>query len=237
MGKRVKQLLQAAIAPVLTVGCTWLVADLLHVGNDLEKAVGAALAGVLLFIAIELTDELPKRSWRWRRRIDPRAAFEGWWLQVHDKVDRVSVFSCLYVIDGDSYRVEGHAFNSVGEMLAHWYSTQVFFSTGALSTSYLWAGKSYETDPPVERQGTTTWSVQRSSGHRVLPTSGHGEVLHLNQDRTLVFRVQRLTTERARTLLGRPVDLDALVDHDLQRELAVAYLRSARSSTPSAPLL
>jgi hypothetical protein len=69
----------------------------------------------------------------------------------------------------------------------------------------------------------------------LLPTSGHGKVLHLNQDRTLAFRVQRLTSERVRALLGRSIDLDAPVDHELQRELAVAYLRSALPSTASAP--
>jgi hypothetical protein len=120
-------------------------------------------------------------------------------------------------------------------MLAHWHSTQVFFSTGALSASFLWTGTTYESNPPVTREGTTAWSVQRPSGHRLLPTSGHGKVLHLNQDRTLVFRVQRLTSERVRALLGRSIDLDALVDHELQRELAVAYLRSALTSTASAP--
>jgi hypothetical protein len=61
----------------------------------------------------------------------------------------------------------------------------------------------------------------------VLPVSGRGEVLHLNQDRTLDFRVQRLTEQRVRELLGRPLTLDALVDHELQRELAVAYLESS----------
>jgi predicted kinase len=39
--------------------------------------------------------------------------------------------------------------------------------------------------------------------------------------------VQRLTEQRVRELLGRPLTLDALVDHELQRELAVAYLESS----------
>jgi hypothetical protein len=253
MGKRVTQLLKAAAAPVLTVGCTWLVADILNLGQDLEKAIGAALAGVLLFVAIEVTDELPKRSRRWRRRIDPRAAFEGWWLQIHDgwelqihdqaddiaddravkKVDRVAIFLCRYVVDGDTYRVEGHAFGSTGDMVARWESTQVFFSTGALRSSYLWEGTSFESRQPTNRRGTTDWSVQRSSSGRVLPTSGHGEVMHLNQDRRLFFRVQRLTSERIQSLLGRAVELDALADDALQKELALAYLDSIRPGSPS----
>jgi len=223
MGKRLRQLLNAAIAPVLTVACTVAVAGALGLADELAKAVGAAIAGVLLFVAIELTDELPKRSWSWRRRVDPRAAFEGWWLQIHEKVDRAAVFSFLYIPDSDTYRAEGHAFDSKGELLAHWYSTQVFFSTGALSASYLWDGKSYEQEPPVERRGTTSWSVQRSS-RRILPSSGHGEVLHLNQDRTLTFRAQRLTRENVHSLLEQVVELDSLVDFELQRRLAVAFL-------------
>jgi hypothetical protein len=247
MGKRVTQLLKAAAAPVLTVGCTWLVADILHVGQDLEKAIGAALAGVLLFVAIEVTDELPKRSRRWRRRIDPRAAFEGWWLQIHDKiydsvddgaaerVDRVAIFSCRYVVDGDTYRIDGEAFDSKGETLATWESTRVFFSTDALWSSYLWKGTTFESRPPTKRQGTTNWSVQRSSSRRVLPTSGRGEVMHLNQDRRLFFRVQRLTPERIQLLLGRAVEPDLLADHDLQKELALAFLESIRATSPSLP--
>ena len=227
MGKRVRQLLSAAIAPVLTVVCTWLVADWLDIGADLEKALGATAAGVLLFIAIELIDDLPKRSSRWRRWTDPRAAYEGWWLQIHEGVDRVAVFSFLYSPEGDTYRAVGQAFDSRGELLAEWRSTRVFFSTGALSASYLWEGKTFEARPSVARKGTTSWSVQRPGSRRVLPVSGRGEVLHLNQDRTLDFRVQRLTEPRVRELLGRPLTLDALVDHELQRELAVAYLESS----------
>jgi hypothetical protein len=68
--------------------------------------------------------------------------------------------------------------------------------------------------------------VQRSS-RRVLPSSGHGEVLHLNQDRTLTFRVQRLTRERVQTLLGQAVELDSLAEFELQLKLAVAYLTRA----------
>ena len=64
----------------------------------------------------------------------------------------------------------------------------------------------------------------------VLPVSGRGEALHLNQDRILDFRVQRLTEQRVQELLGRHLPLDALVDYDLQRELAVAYLKSSTTS-------
>jgi hypothetical protein len=231
MGKRVRQLLSAAVAPVLTVVCTWLVADWLEVGADLQKALGATAAGVLLFIAIELIDDLPKRSARWRRWTDPRAAFEGWWLQIHDGVDRVAVFSFLYSPEGDTYRAVGQSFDSRGELLAGWHSTRVFFSTGALSASYLWEGKTFEVRPPVSRKGTTSWSVQRPGSRSVLPVSGRGEVLHLNQDRILDFRVQRLSEQRVQELLGRRVALDALVDYDLQRELAVAYLKSSMTGT------
>lgn len=235
MGKRLKQLANAAIAPILTVACTLAVAVAFGFADELAKAVGAAIAGALLFVAIELTDELPKRSQSWRRRIDPRAAFEGWWLQIHEKVDRVSVFSFLYVSEGDTYRAEGHAFNSRGELLAHWESTQTFFSTGARSAIYLWTGKNLEEHPSVERNGTASWSVQRSAP-RVLPCSGHGEVLHLNQERRLDFRVERLTRENVKSLLGQAVELDLLVDFELQQQIAVAFLkRRATCASATAP--
>lgn len=47
MVKRARQLLNAAIAPVLTVVCTWLAADWLDVGADQQKALGATAAGLL----------------------------------------------------------------------------------------------------------------------------------------------------------------------------------------------
>ena len=164
-----------------------------------------------------------------RTRRDSKAGLS--FLQIHDGVDRVAVFSFLYSPEGDTYRAVGQSFDSRGELLAEWHSTQVFFSTGALSASYLWEGKTFEARPSVARKGTTSWSVQRPGSRRVLPVSGRGEVLHLNQDRTLDFRVQRLTEPRVRELLGRPVAVDALIDHELQRELAVAYLESSLTRT------
>jgi len=180
-------------------------------------------------MAIELTDELPKQSRRWRRWTDPRAAFEGWWLLIHEHDDRVAVLSFHYDQQGDTYRAKGQAFDSNGKVLGDWRSTQVFFSTGALSVSYLWEGTSFKGKAPVETEGTTSWSVQRAGSRRVLPVSGRGQVLHLKQDQTLNFRVQRLTEEWVGELLGRRVALDALVDHGLQMELAVAFLRGTRA--------
>lgn len=224
MHKIIKKVIDAAAGPILTVVFTILVARHLAVRDDLAKGLGAAVAGLVVLALIQFAEELPRRSARWRRRSDDRAAYEGWWLQIHDRVDRVAVFSFLYAADSDSYRAEGHAFNSAGQLLAHWTSTQVFFSTGALNASYLWKGRTFESGEPVEREGTTSLSVQRAQRSR-MPQSGHGEVLHLSQDRILVFRLQRITSELIQELLDRPVATEELIDFDLQQRLAVAFLR------------
>jgi len=224
MHRSLRQVIAAAAGPILTVVFTILVARHLAVRDDFAKGLGAALAGLVVLALIQFAEELPRRSVRWRRRTDNRAAFEGWWLQIHEGVDRVAVFSFLYAADSDSYRAEGHAFNSAGRLLAHWTSTQVFFSTGAQNASYLWKGRTFESDEPLEREGTTNLSVQRASRSRE-PRSGHGEVLHLNQDRVLVFRLQRITSELIQELLDRPMAAEDLMDFDAQQRLAVAFLR------------
>lgn len=231
MRERLIQLVAVLVAPLLTWLATNVLAVRLKLPGEGNKAAGAALASLVVFVITWLLQDLHK-WWGWyRRRFDRRAAFEGWWLQVHEGADRVGVFSFLFSATPEAFRAEGNAFNSAGELLAEWSSTQVFFSDDASSVTYLWQGRSFEQGPAADRKGTTTMSLIRG---RRRPTSGHGEVLHLNQARTLTFRLKRVQSEVLRNLLGREaVNLDDLGDFDVQKTIAIAFLQQQAIAKPS----
>jgi hypothetical protein len=225
VGKVLSQALDAFLGPLLTLGCTALVLRYLAgVGDEPAKAVGAAFAGLIGLAIAQVAEDLPRRSAWWRNRFDARAAFEGWWLQIHEDTDRVAVFSFLY--DGESYRVEGTAFNSAGTALAAWSSTQMFFTSDAHTASYLWEGVAHDSAAaPKDRKGTTTMSVYRRGNRNAI--GGRGQVQHLSLSRTLEFRLRRVSVTFLAELKvdGTPADLE---DFERQRKLAIAYL-SARS--------
>ena len=221
MSKKILQALGAFGAPLLTLACTVLAARFID-EDEPVKALGAALAGLVGFALTQVADELPKRLQWWRRRYDRRAAYEGWWLQVHDGRDRAAVYSFNYNGDDDTYEAYGNAFDSKGSHLAHWKSTQVFFSTGSRDTSYLWAGESLEAENGGYREGTTTLSLDRSARRR-LPISGQGDVQHLNLARKFHFRIRRIEPSLLRGL-GIAHAVEDLADFDRQRELASALL-------------
>jgi hypothetical protein len=234
-------------SPLLTLACTALAA--IYVVNDeLRSALGAALAGLIGFVLLQLVETLPKKSLWWRRRFEPRAAFEGWWLQIHEGVDRASVFSFEYGGDADQYQAAGDAFNTTGEHLAHWESTDVFFSTGLRSASYLWEGTAKEAKKPKEanhaqpatqeyhwvaRKGSTKFSIDRSFGRQ--PTTGLGEVHHLNLARAFEFRVRRVDRELLAKLKLR-FAVDDLGDFERRKELAKVFLGDLAASSGK-PLL
>jgi len=211
-------------SPLLTLVCTALAARYIA-DDDPKKAAGAALAGLLGFALAQVTGELPKRSLWWRQRFDSRAAFEGWWMQIHDGLDRASVTSFLYDAAGDKYQAEGHAFNASGTRLAHWKSTEVFFSTGSNEVNYLWKGTSYDKDNPGPREGSTKMSLDRAP-RRHQASTGRGEVQHLNQARTFDFRLRRINPIFIRDC-GVNFSIDELGDYDVKKALARAFLASA----------
>src|SRR5215212_9879912 len=127
MTKTFGQFLSASIGPLVTLGCTVGVMRYVAVGDESGKALGAAIAAAALFVLAQGLEVLPKKWTWWRRRVDDRAGFEGWWLQLHDD-SRVGVFSCLYLAKGDTFRIVGDAFDPAGDRWADWHSTQLFFS-------------------------------------------------------------------------------------------------------------
>jgi hypothetical protein len=228
MESKLTKVVAIVAAPIITLTATDLVAS--HVpgmDGDAHKATGAALAALAVFVLTQTADALPKRFRWWRRRFDGRAAFEGWWIQKHPDVDRASVFSFLYSSATDTMAVDGNAFNGSGEHLAHWNSTQVFFSDNHVN--YLWKGKSWDKvegeDKPqwIQRSGTTTMWLNRTGTYR-MPVTGGGEVLHLRQERVLDFQLRRITPQLLASLLPGAAAFDDLADLDVQRRVVQAYL-------------
>jgi hypothetical protein len=224
MNKKIIQAFGAFGSPLLTLGCTSLAARYIA-ADDPKKAAGAALAGLVGFALTQIAEDLPKRSFWWRQRFDARAAFEGWWLQIHDRLDRVAVTSLLYDGASDKYLAEGNAFNTAGDHLAHWESTEVFFSTGSREVNYLWKGISYDQEAAGPLEGSTRMSLDRASGRR-RPVTGHGNVQHLNLARVLQFRTRRITPALLEEH-GLSFCVDDLGDFDLKKQLARAFLARA----------
>lgn len=229
VSSKIAQGIGAFGSPLLTLACTALAAYYVADG-ELRNALGAALAGLIGFMLIQLVEALPKKSLWWRRRFDPRGAFEGWWLQIHDGIDRTSVFSFEYNGHTDQYALAGDAFESTGEHLAHWSSKEVFFATGFRSAGYLWEGTAKETTRTkqgeeevhwVAREGSSQLSVDPSFGRQ--PTTGHGVVQHLNLARAFEFRLRRVNRELL-AKLKLEFAVEDLCDFERRRELAKAFL-------------
>jgi hypothetical protein len=229
METKLTQAIAVVAAPVLTVVSTAIVAT--HapgLDKSASDAAGAAFAGLTVFGLTLAVGALPKRSRWWRRHFDPRAAFEGWWMQTHDKQDRASVFSFLYCADTDSFNVDGNAFCSGEDRLAHWRSTHVYF--GSDRVGYLWEGDSYEDQKWIHREGTTDMWLT-STGTRGQPQSGGGKVLHLQQERELRFDLQRITPRHLHSLLLTDMRMQDLGDIAVQKRLAQAHLARHRAAT------
>ncbi len=222
MEKQLTQFLSAVIGPLLTLGCTAGVVRYFSIRGESGNAIGAALAAAVLFGMSHAIETLPKKSRAWRKRFDKRAAFEGMWLQIHDdEPSRVAVFSFLYDKDDDAYKARGDAFDSLHEHLAHWESTQVFFTSDMEEVSYLWKGTTYENKKTEDREGTTTMTVDRAE-RSAEPVSGSGKVLHLMEARALNFRLKRVTQQYIKGI-GKGFETGDLHDYERRKELAAAY--------------
>ena len=222
MAKTFVQFVASAAGPLLTLGFAALVLPRVGGRDDPADAIGAGLAAAVLFGMVQTVEALPKKSTWWRSRFDKRAVFEGVWLQIHEhEPGRVAVFAFVYSPETDEYVVGGDAFDSAGEHLANWKSTQVFFSSGLRDLSYLWEGKGRG----VIGKGTTTLWLDRVSRSR-RPMTGTGEAVHLMQPRCLDFRLRRVTgsdLERLECAFGVK-DLES--DFECRKALAHAWAKA-----------
>ena len=226
------RVLNLIVGPILTLVFAARFGGLTVAGKNAGDAAGGALAGlVMLSVELALTQG-PRHSAWLRRWLDPRAAFEGVWLQeVPAGTDNaLGVFAMDYDADNDTYTLAGHAYSIDGTPWARWNSTHMFIDKRQLRATYRWEGDVLGPVPAAEsdKSGLTVLDL-RKPPPLSMPMTGDGEVLHVGEAHRIKFRLRRVTKARLAEL-GLPFTLrDLRLDaHDEEKRLAAAELRMRR---------
>ena len=230
------RVLNLIAGPILTLVFAARLSGLTISGNDAGKEIGGALAG-LVMLAVELAlSQGPKHSAWLRRWLDPRAAFEGVWLQetIGGIDGALSIFSMDYDGESDSYTLEGNAYSLDGRLGARWKSTHVFIDARQLRTTYRWTGDVVGPVPASEsdKSGLAEMTLRKPPAFS-LPRAGDGQVVHVGEAKRIKFRLRRVTTaliaELGLPFTLRELRLDA---HDEDAQLAAADLRMRLAPKP-----
>ena len=228
------RVLNLILGPFLTLVFAARFAGLSVSGRSAGDAIGGALAG-LVMLAVEFALTQGPRHSAWLRRwLDPRAAFEGVWLQevIGGGENALGVFSMDYEQDSDAYTLSGHAYSPDGKRWARWNATHLFIDKRQLRATYRWEGDVLGPVPASEsdKSGLTVLDL-RKPPPLSLPMSGDGQVLHVGEERRIKFRLRRVTpsllAELGLPFTVRDLRLDA---HDEESRLAAADLKARPAS-------
>ena len=221
------------LSPVLTLFFASRFSGLRIAGKDAGDVLGGAAAG-LLVLAVEVAlTQGPKYSVWLRRWLEPRAAFEGVWLQdvfEGQGGNDVALFSLDYDREGDSFTVRGHAYSAGGRRWAKWNSTHMFIDKRRLKATYRWEGEVLDGRPTAEaeKSGLTELELRRPPVLS-LPMTGEGRVSHVGEGTRVKFRLRRVTNGSLKEL-GLPFKVRQLrIDaHDEEGALVQEFLRRRR---------
>ena len=226
------RVLNLILGPVLTLAFAARFAGHTVVGKDAGDAIGGALAGlVMLLVELALTQG-PKHSAWLRRWLDPRAAFEGVWLQevIRGTDNALGIFSMDYDAESDAYTLAGHAYALDGTRSARWNATHMFIDKRQLRATYRWEGDNLGPGPAAasDKSGLTVLDLRKPPAF-TLPMSGDGAVLHVGEAHRIKFELRRVTTQSIAEL-GLPFTLrDLRIDaHAEETRLAAAHLKASR---------
>ena len=226
------RMLNLILGPILTLVFKARFAQATGAGKDASDAFGGAAAGLIMLAVEMILTQGPKHSTWLRRWLDPRAAFEGVWLQeVIGNVDNaLGIFLMNYELESDSYTLVGHAYSADGTQWARWNSTHMFIDGKQLRATYLWEGDVVAMVPLAEsdKSGRTVLELRKPPAFS-LPMAGDGQVLHLGEKARVKFRLHRVTGPLIAEL-GLPFTLRELrIDaHEEESRLAAASLRARR---------
>jgi hypothetical protein len=225
--------------PLLTLVFAAHFAGLTIAGEEAGDKLGGGLAGlIMLAIEIALTQG-PKRS-RWLRRwLDPRAAFEGAWLQEVNRGqegNQLAVFTVDYERSSDTFSAQGNSYSADGAQWAKWRSTHMFIDAAHLTATYLWEGELLQNETPeAEKSGLAQLRLRPPPAFS-LPTTGDGDVSHLGENTRVMFRLQRVTNGLLEGL-GVPFNERKLrieANHE-ESQLVAAYEGSRKADGGSLP--
>ncbi len=227
------RVLNLILGPILTLVFAARFDSVTVAGKKAGDAAGGALAG-LVMLAVELAlTQGPKHSAWLRRWLDPRAAFEGIWLQegIGGTDNALSIFSMDYDNESDTYTLDGRAYSKDGTPWARWKSTHVFIDKRLLRATYRWEGDVVGQVPIAEseKSGLAGMSLRKPPALS-LPMTGEGQVLHVGEARRIQFHLRRVT-QRLLAELGlrftlRDLRLD---EHDEESQLAATHLRARQA--------
>ena len=231
------RVLNLILGPILTLVFAARFDGLTISGKDAGKEAGGALAGLVLLVVELALTQGPKHSAWLRRWLDPRAAFEGVWLQevMGGSDNALGIFAMDYDGESDAYTLAGHAYSIDGTRWARWNSTHLFIDRRQLRATYRWEGDVLGPVPAAEmdKSGLTVLDL-RKPPPLSLPMAGDGEVLHVGEARRIKFRLRRVT-QTLLAELGLPFTLrDLRLDaHDEESKLAAADLRLRQAAKPA----
>ena len=226
------------ISPALTLYFSSRFQGLTIAGKGAGDAISGIAAGLLVLIIEIVLTEGPKHSVWLRRWLEPRAVFEGVWLQEvfeGQSGNAIGMFSLDYEREGDSFAVLGYAYSADGRPWAKWTSTHMFIDKQRLKATYRWEGEMLDgrATPEAEKSGLTDLEL-RSPPAFSLPMTGEGRVLHVGEGTRVKFRLHRVTNSFLRelgVLFG--VRQLRLNEHDEEAQLVRAFLKQReRQSAP-----
>jgi len=228
------------LSPALTLFFASRFQGLTIAGKDAGDLGGATAAGLIVLVIEIALNEGPKHS-RWLRRwLDPRAAFEGVWLQdvfEGQSGNALGMFYLDYERGADSFAVLGYAFSDDARPFAKWTSTHMFVDAGRLKATYRWEGEMLDNrpTPDIEKSGLTDLELRRPPVLSV-PKSGEGRVKHVGEGTRVKFRLRRVTNELLHDL-GLPFTLRHLRinERDEEAQLVQALLRQRHPHLASQP--
>ena len=230
------RILNLILGPILTLVFKDRFAKATGAGKDASDAFGGAVAGLVMLVVELLLTQGPKHSAWLRRWLDPRAAFEGVWLQdvIGNTDNALGIFVMSYELESDSYALAGHAYSADGTLFARWNSLHMFIDRQRLRATYLFEGDvvGKAVSAESDKSGQTVLELRKPPAF-ALPMAGDGQVLHLGETARVKFRLHRVTQalidELALPFTLRDLRIDA---HDEELRLAAACLK-ARPGSPA----
>ena len=230
------RVLNILLGPMLALYFRARFASSTFAGRPADEAIGSGLAA-LVMLAVELALTQGPRHSAWLRRwLDPRAAFEGLWLQevIGGGENALGVFAMDYEADSDAYTLAGRAYSRDGTRWARWSATHLFIDKRQLRVTYRFEGDLLGPLPAAQsdKSGLTVMTLRRPPA-LALPMAGDGEVLHVGEEKRLKFQLHRVTPALLAGL-GLPFTLrDLRLDaRGEEQRLVVAWLK-ARPAAPA----
>jgi hypothetical protein len=232
------RVLNIVLSPVLTLFFASKFTGITIAGRDAGDAMAGTAAG-LVVLAVELAlTQGPKHSVWLRRWLDPRAAFEGGWIQnvtAGQGGNAIGIFWLDYQSEKDTFAVRGYAYSANFQRWAKWVSTHMFIDTVGLTATYRWDGQILNGPTPErEKTGLTKLELRWPPPVFAQPLTGGGEVSHVGEGTYVTFDLYRITN-RLLTELGLPFTLRQLRinAHDEEAKVVEAFLTKRHHRPPA----